>query len=74
MDAQTAAEYQKNISQIRESVAQNDNKGVVMKKEELNQVAEQQTQQVDSLWIAIAVVLVLVGLAVLMRRRRKNNA
>ena len=44
-----------------------------MKKEELNQVAEQQTQQVDSLWIAIAVVLVLVGLAVLMRRRRKNN-
>ena len=74
VDAQTAAEYQKNISQIRESVAQNDNKGVVMKKEELNQVAEQQTQQVDSLWIAIAVVLVLVGLAVLMRRRRKNNA
>ena len=74
VDAQTAAEYQKNISQIRESVAQNDNKGMVMKKEELNQVAEQQTQQVDSLWIAIAVVLVLVGLAVLMRRRRKNNA
>ena len=64
VDAQTAAESQQNISQIRESVAQNDNKGMVMKKEEFNQVAEQQTQQVDSLWIAIAVVLVLVGLAV----------
>lgn len=73
VDARTAAEYQKNISQIRESVAQNDNKGVVMKKEELNQRTEIQTRRVDSLWIAVAVILVLVGLAALVRKRRKNN-
>lgn len=73
VDARTASAYQKNISQIREAVAQNDNKGVVMKKEELNQESEQQTQQVNGLWIAVAVVLVVVCLAVLMRKRRKNN-
>ena len=74
VDAPTAAAYQKNISQIREAAAQNDNKGVVMKKEELNRHAERQTRQLDSLWIAMAVMLVIVGLALLMRRRRKNNA
>lgn len=74
VNAQTASEYQKNISKIRETVAKNDNKGVVMKKEELNRNAEQQTQHVNSVLIAVAVVIVLVGLAVLMRKRRKNNA
>ena len=65
-------QYQANISQIREAVAENTD-GVVMKKEELNPTTQQHETQVSSLWIVVAVVAVLAGLIVLMRKRRKNR-
>ena len=72
-DPQTAAQYKASITRIREA-ATTDDKGVVMKKEELNPQSEQHTTEVSSPWIAIAVVVALAGLAILMRRRRKNRA
>ena len=65
-------QYQANISQIREAVAENTD-GMVMKKEELNPTTQQHETQVSSLWIVVAVVAVLAGLIVLMRKRRKNR-
>lgn len=65
-------QYQENISQIREAVAENA-EGMVMKKEELNPTASQHETKVSSPWIAIAVIIALAGLVVLMRKRRKNN-
>lgn len=65
-------QYQENISQIREAVAENA-EGMVMKKEELNPTASQHETKVSSPWIAVAVLIALAGLVVLMRKRRKNN-
>ena len=42
-DAPTAAQYKENISKIREAKASGNDKGVVMKKEEMNQTTEEQT-------------------------------
>lgn len=68
-----AAQYKQNISNIREAIAEGD-KGVVMKKEELNTQVEQHKTKVAAPWIGVGVVIALVGLVVLMRRRRRNQA
>ena len=48
-DAQTASRYKENISQIREVAASKEQKGMVMKKEEMNTVGtEQQTNTVSN--------------------------
>lgn len=67
-----ASRYKESISKIREAVAEND-KGVVMKKEELNPATEQHKTKVGAPWIGMGVVVVLVGLVLLMRRRRKSQ-
>lgn len=72
-DPSVAAQYKESISKIREAVAEND-KGVVMKKEELNPQTEQRKTKVGAPWIGVGVVIALVGLVLLMRRRRKNQA
>lgn len=70
-DPVTAAQYRESIAKIRES-AVND-KGVVMKKEELNRVPESHKTQVGAPWIGAGLVIALVGLVLLMRRRRRNR-
>ena len=70
-DPATAAQYKESIAKIRES-AVND-KGVVMKKEELNRTPEAHKTQVGAPWIGAGVVIALVGLVLLMRRRRRNR-
>lgn len=72
-NAAAAAEYRKNITRVREAVS-GEEKGMVMKKEEMNPRAEQYRTEVGAPWIAAGVVAVLAGLAVLMRKRRKNRA
>lgn len=71
-DPSTATQYKESISRIREAAAEK-GKGVVMKKEELNSQAEQHKAKVAAPWIGVAVVVALVGLVVLMRKRRKNQ-
>lgn len=72
-DAATAARYQAQITKVRETLTENKNDGMVMKKEELNAQPEQHKTKVGAPWIGAGVVVALVGLVVLMRRRRKNR-
>ncbi len=67
-----AAQYKESIAEIREAAFRKD-KGVVMKKEELRPQADGQKTRVAAPWIAVAVVVALAGLALLVRRRRKNR-
>ena len=71
-DAQTAAQYKESISQIREAAAAKDQKGMVMKKEEMNAESDQQTNTVSNTVVGIVVVAAIVVLVVLVRRRRKG--
>lgn len=72
-DARTAAQYQENISQIREAATSGDRKGMVMKKEEMHAAdAGQQTNTVSNTAVCIVVVIAILVLGLLVRRRRKK--
>lgn len=71
-DPATASRYKASISKIRETAVAPD-KGVVMKKEEMGQQAEQYKTKVRAPWIAAIVIAAFLGLALLMRRRRKDH-
>lgn len=72
-DAQTATQYKESISQIREAAASKDQKGMVMKKEEMNAAqAEQHTNTVSNTVVCIVVVVAVLVLTGLVRRRRKK--
>ena len=66
-----AKQYQNSIKNVREAVA-DQSKGVVMKKDEITSETQKHTNQVNTPLIVGGVIVVLVGLAILMRRRRKN--
>lgn len=72
-DAQSASLYRENISQIREAVASKKQKGMVMKKEEMNTVrTEQQTNTVSNTVVCVVVAAAVLVLIVLVRCRRKK--
>ena len=72
-DAQAATQYKENISKIREAKASGSNKGVVMKKEEMNQTAENQTNTLSNVAVGIAVIIVILALILFVRKRRKSS-
>lgn len=72
-NAQTAAQYKESISKIREAKTSGDDKGMVMKKEEMNQAAEQQTNTLSNVAVGIAVIIVILALILFVRKRRKNS-
>ena len=69
----TATQYKENISKIREAKASGSNKGVVMKKEEMNQTAENQTNTLSNVAVGIAVIIVILALILFVRKRRKSS-
>ena len=69
---EAAKQYQNSIKNVRE-VAADQSKGVVMKKDEIASETQKHTNKVNSVWIVISVVAILGGLAVLMRKRRRNR-
>ena len=73
-DAASAKEYQQNVEQIRDAEAakNSSDKGMVMKKETLNEDAQKTTTVVSGIVVGVIVIVAFVGLAVLIRRRRKN--
>ena len=73
-DAASAKEYQQNVEQIRdaEAASKNNDKGMVMKKETLNEDAQKTTTVVSGIVVAAIVIVAIVLLLVLVRRRRKN--
>lgn len=73
-DAASAKEYQQNVEQIRDAEAakSSSDKGMVMKKETLNEEAQKTTTVVSGIVVGVIVIVAFVLLAVLIRRRRKN--
>lgn len=73
-DAAAAKEYQQNVEQIRDAEAakNSSDKGMVMKKETLNEDAQKTTTVVNGIVVGVIVIVAFVLLAVLIRRRRKN--
>ena len=73
-DAASAKEYQQNVEQIRDTEAakNSSDKGMVMKKETLNEEAQKTTTVVSGIVVGVIVIVAFVLLAVLIRRRRKN--
>lgn len=74
-DAASAKEYQQNVEQIRDAeAAKNSNdKGMVMKKETLNEDAQKTTTVVSGIVVGVIVILAFVMLAILIRRRRSQS-
>ena len=72
-NAEQADEYKRNINEIREQQANNDKKGTVMKKEDLNNTANSATNVLGGAATIIGLVAVLTLMVWLVRKRRKNN-
>lgn len=72
-DAASAKEYQQNVEQIRDAEAakSSSDKGMVMKKETLNEEAQKTTTVVSGIVVGVIVIVAFVVLAVYLRRRRK---
>lgn len=73
-DAASAKEYLQNVEQIRDAEAakNSSDKGMVMKKETLNEDAQKTTTVVSGIVVGVIVIVAFVMLAILIRRRRKN--
>lgn len=71
-DPQTATQYKESISKIREVQTTGNDKGVVMKKEEMSQAPEEQKTTLSNIAVGSAVLLVVVALVFFVRKRRKN--
>ena len=66
-----ASEYKKNINDIRQATA-NSKKGVVMKKEELTASSDEQANNINSTIVSIAFIVVVIGLILFVKYRRKK--
>lgn len=71
-DASTAKEYQQNVNEIREAQFSNDNKGMVMKKETLQDEAQRTKTVVSGIVVTVIVIAAIVLIAFMVHRRRKN--
>lgn len=74
-DAASAKEYQQNVEQIRDAEAakKSNDKGMVMKKETLNEDAQKTTTVVSGIVVGVIVIVAFVMLAILIRRRRSQS-
>lgn len=70
----SAKQYQQNVKQIREAQTQtgNDDNGMVMKKETLTGETQNATTVISGVVVAVIVIASLVGIFLLVRRRRQN--
>ncbi|MBO4738336.1 MAG: cobaltochelatase subunit CobN [Bacteroidales bacterium] len=72
VDKQTANQYNQNIKEIREASANTDNKGMVMKKEQLNENTNAKKHFINNLLVGIGVLAAVALLVFIVRKRRKN--
>jgi cobaltochelatase CobN len=72
VDARTAQQYKTEISQIRHEEQASDAPGMVLKQEDLTAAPDRIRSVVNGAIVAIVVMAALVGLVVLVRRRKKN--
>ena len=69
-EPEAAQQYTQNIDQVRQAAA--DNKGVVMKKEEMGQQPDSETNVLSNVVVAVVVIVAVIALALLVRHRRKK--
>ena len=75
MDQTKVKAYRQDIREVREKVVENNDKGMVMKKEKMNNQQESSHSNVNAGLVAgIITVLAIAGLIVLVIRRRKANS
>lgn len=72
VDKQTATDYSQNIRNIRETSATADKQGMVMKKDQLNDEADQTTHVISGILVGVGVAVAVALLVVLVRKRRKS--
>jgi len=73
VDAQNASEYSKNIRNIRESSASADKKGMVMKKENMNNETNAARRVLSNMAVGFGIIIALIVLVLVIRRRRKQE-
>ena len=69
---QAAKEYKKSITEVREATIQNSDKGVIMKKQSLNDSSEMETNTISNIVVIVLVVAAVIGLVILIRKRRRK--
>lgn len=67
-----AVRYKASINSVRESVSEGSDKGVVMKKEQINSSDNRRTNTVSNIVVAIVIVAIVMAIVILVRRRRRN--
>ena len=72
-DPNTAKEYNRNINRIRETSASADQKGMVMKREQLSDEAKTTRKVLSDVAVGVGLVAALMLLVVMVRRRRKQG-
>ncbi len=72
-DPNTAKEYRKNINSIRETSTTADQKGMVMKREQLNDEANTTRKMLSNVAVAVGVAVALALLVLMVRKRRKQE-
>ena len=73
-DQQTAQVYKEKIQDVREKVAESADKGMVMKKQEMNpSEADQQTNTLNNTIVAVVVLVAIAVIVVVIRRKRKQQ-
>ena len=72
-DENTARAYIGNIKQIREAAVKDDNKGLVMKKEELGVTAEMKRNLLSNIVVAIGALAGLIVLVLFVGKRRRAS-
>ena len=70
--AESAKEYKKSINTVREATLQNNDKGMVMKKQQMNKDTDEQVNSVSNVAVIGLVVVAFIVLVVLIRKRRKR--
>ena len=72
--AQSAQTYKEKIQDVREKVAESADKGMVMKKQEMNSAeADQQTNTLNNTIVAVVVLVAIAVIVVVIRRKRKQQ-
>ncbi len=72
-EAHSAAEYYKNIKNIREAAASHDKKGMVMKKENLNNENDTIRKTLSNMTIGVMLIIAIVFLIIVIRKRRQQE-
>lgn len=71
-DAASAVSYRKDITAIREQMVEGTDKGIVMKKEQVNTQTDETTNVLSNTVVVCVVLVLVVALILLVRRRHKH--